>query len=418
MLRNLWIGLLSIVLLAGCDRFRQSAVTDTTEPEPAGTILLWHYWSDKDAEVLDKLIAQFEDLYKSIDVISVYVPIDDIEKKYLREAQYGFAPDLLLTPNNLIVPLIRQNLLLPLDDIFKVSELAVFKIAALQSLRSKGKLYGLPVTLDNYALYYNTDLVKLPAQTLEQLLNEAKRGKTVALRTTFFGAVWGISAFGGKVQTSEGQILLNQGGFEEWLAWLKSAQESPYVFMSSDKAPLLDKFLAGEASYYTGDSRDLPKIRAALGDKVAVTTLPSGPGGNAAPYLESEALLFNRGSSAQQKSLALQFAAFLTSAEQQRTLMRDLGRVPANDQVRIDANAESTIGGFEAQSKQSLDFKGNDITRELIFGKGREIYEQVLGGVISPRTAGQRLSELNRSFDFPVPERPADTTCTVPTGCP
>jgi ABC-type glycerol-3-phosphate transport system substrate-binding protein len=418
MLRSLLIGLLGITLLAGCNRIKQSAATEAPESEPAGTILLWHYWTDKDAEVLNKLIAQFEDLYKGINVISIYVPIDDIEKKYLREAQYGFAPDLLLTPNNLIVPLVRQNLLLALDDVIKVSELAVFKIAALQSLRSKGKLYGLPVTLDTYAMYYNTDLVKLPAQTLEQLLNESKRGKVLALRTTFFGAVWGISAFGGKVQTPEGQILLNQGGFEEWLNWLKSAQESPYVLMSNDKTPLLDKFRAGEAAYYTGDSRDLPKIRASLGDKVAVTTLPSGPGGNAAPYLESEALLFNRGSSAQQRSLALQFASFLTSAEQQRTLMRDLGRVPANDQVRIDTNAESTIGGFEAQSKQSLDFKGNDITRELIFGKGREIYEQVLGGVISPRTAAQRLTELNRSFDFPVPERPSDSSCTIPTGCP
>jgi arabinogalactan oligomer / maltooligosaccharide transport system substrate-binding protein len=376
-------------------------------------MLLWHSWIEKDAEVLNIMISQFENLYEEIDVISVYVPSQDIEKKYLREAQYGFAPDLLLASNNLIVPLIRLNLLTPLDEVYKVSDLAVFKIAALQSLRSQGKLYGLPLTLDTYALYYNKDLITQPAQTLDQLLYEISLGKVLTLPTTFFGAVWGIAAFGGKVQTPEGQILLNQGGFEQWLNWLKLIQASPYVYMSSDKTPLLNKFLASEAAYYIGDSKDLAKIRRTLGDKVAITMLPSGPGGQAAPYLESEALLFNQSSSTKQQGLAIQFANFLTSSEQQRILMRDLGRIPANDQIRIDSNAETTLGGFELQAKTSLDFKGNDITRELIFGKGREVYEQVLGGVLSPRTAAQRLTEINRNFAFPIPERP----CAEASGC-
>jgi maltose-binding protein MalE len=376
-------------------------------------MLLWHSWVEKDAEVLNGMISQFENVYEEVDVISVYVPAQELEKKYLREAQYGFAPDLLLASNNLIVPLIKAKLLTPLDDIYTLSDLAVFKIAALQSLRSQGKLFGLPLTLDTYALYYNQDLVKSPAQTLDQLLYEIGLGKVLALPTTFFGAVWGIAAFGGKVQTPEGQILLNQGGFEQWLNWLKLVQASPYVFMSSDKTPLLNKFLAGEAAYYIGDSKDLSKVRRSLGNKVTVTTLPSGPGGQAAPYLESEALLFNQSSSAKQQMLAIQFANFLTSTEQQRVLMRDLGRVPANDQIRIDSNAETTLGGFELQAKTSLDFKGNDITRELIFGKGREVYEQVLSGVLSPRTAAQRLTDINRSFNFPIPEKP----CLESSGC-
>jgi arabinogalactan oligomer/maltooligosaccharide transport system substrate-binding protein len=392
-----WLAVLLVPLLLALE---------ACSPRGNSTIVLWHYWQGEDARVLDSMIERFEDLY-DIRVLSQFVPIDDMEIAFKREARLGFGPDLLLAPNNLMVPLAVDKLLADIAPLLSNEQMSSYKLFVLQMLRSRteGKLYGLPITADTYALYYNTTLVSKPAKTLEDFRREAILGRRVAIRTSFFGAAWGVGAFGGEIQNKDGQIMLNQQPFQDWLSWLKGAQDFSYIMFNAEKQPLIDSFKAGEAAYYIGDSRDLFDIRAALGDAVAVTKLPSGPGGEATPYLESEALLFNRASSDKQLRRAVDFGLFLSAGEQQRRLMRELGRLPANGQVRIDAALEPTIGGFALQSESAVPFRGEASTRELVFGSGREIYEQVLEGVLSPFVASQRLGQLNEKFGYEVPAR-------------
>lgn len=379
---------------------------ESCAPKTSNTVVLWHYWQGEDARVLNTMIERFQDLY-DIRVISQYVPIDSMEADFKREARLGFGPDVLLAPNNLMVPLAIDQRLADIAPLLSNEQLSAYKLFVLQMLRSRteGKLYGLPITADTYALYYNTNLVSKPVKTLEDFKREATLGKRIAIRTSFFGAAWGIGAFGGEIQNDDGQIMLNQKPFQEWLSWLQSAQDFSYIMFNAEKQPLIDSFKAGEAAYYIGDSRDLFDIRASLGDAVAVTKLPSGPGGEATPYLESEALFFNRASSPRQLRQAVDFGLFLSAGEQQRRLMRELGRLPANAQVRIDGTLEPTIGGFAAQSETAVPFRGEASTRELVFGSGREIYEQVLEGVLSPFVASQRLGQLNTTFGYEIPER-------------
>jgi maltose-binding protein MalE len=379
---------------------------ESCSPRNNNTVVLWHYWQGEDASVLNGMIDRFADLY-DIRVIAQYVPIDEMEDSFIRESRLGFGPDVLLAPNNLMVPLAVDKRLEDIAPHLSNEQMSAYKMFVLQMLRSRteSKLYGLPITADTYALYYNKNLVGKPVKTIEEFKREATLGKRIAIRTSFFGAAWGVGAFGGEIQNDEGQIMLNQKPFQDWLTWLQSAQDFSYIMFNAEKQPLIDSFKNGEAAYYIGDSRDLFDIRAALGDAVAVTKLPSGPGGEATPYLEAETLFFNRSSSAQQLKQALDFGLFLGAAEQQRKLMRELGRLPANGQVRIDATLEPTIGGFALQSESAVPFRGEASTRDLVFGSGREIYEQVLEGVLSPFVAANRLGQLNEKFGYEIPQR-------------
>ncbi len=372
----------------------------------SNTIVLWHYWEDEDAKVLSSMIDRFEDLY-DVRILSEYVPIDTIEATFQREAQFGFGPDILLAPNNLMVPLAIDKQLADIAPHLSNEQLSVYKFFVLQMLRSRteGKLYGLPITVDTYALYYNKNLVTKPAKTLDDFRREAITGKRLAIRTSFFGAAWGVGAFGGEIQNADGQIMLSRQPFQDWLSWLQDSQNLPFMIFNAEKQPLIESFKAGQAAYYTGDSRDLFNIRAALGDAVAVTTLPSGPNGNATPYLETDTLFFNKSSSEKQLKQAIDFGLFLSAAEQQRRLMRELGRLPASTQVRIDESLEPTIGGFTLQSENAVPFRGEASTRELVFGSGREIYEQVLEGALSPYVASQRIGQLNTKFGYEIPAK-------------
>jgi arabinogalactan oligomer/maltooligosaccharide transport system substrate-binding protein len=393
----LWLAVLLLPVLF---------VLESCTPRDNNTVLLWHYWQGEDVRVLNGMIDRFADLY-DIRIIAQYVPIDEMEESFKREAGLGFGPDVLLAPNNLMVPLAVDRRLADIAPHLSNEQMSAYKIFVLQMLRSRteGKLYGLPITADTYALYYNKNLVTKPVKTIEDFKREATLGKRIAIRTSFFGAAWGVGAFGGEIQSDDGQIMLNQKPFQDWLTWLQSAQDFSYIMFNAEKQPLIDSFKNGEAAYYIGDSRDLFDIRAALGDAVAVTKLPSGPGGEATPYLEAETLFFNRSSSAQQLKQALDFGLFLGAAEQQRRLMRELGRLPANSQVRIDGTLEPTIGGFALQSESAVPFRGEASTRDLVFGSGREIYEQVLEGVLSPFVAANRLGKLNEKFGYDIPAR-------------
>jgi arabinogalactan oligomer / maltooligosaccharide transport system substrate-binding protein len=381
-------------------------VLEACTPRYSNTVVLWHYWQGEDAKVLNGMIDRFADLY-DIRVIAQYVPIDEMEDSFKREASLGFGPDILLAPNNLMVPLAVDKRLADIAPLLSNEQMSSYKLFVLQMLRSRteNKLYGLPITTDCYALYYNTNLVSKPVKTIEDFKREATLGKRIAIRTSFFGAAWGVGAFGGEIQSDDGQIMLGQKPFQNWLSWLQSAQDFSFITFNAEKQPLIDSFKAGEAAYYIGDSRDLFDIRAALGEAVAVTKLPNGPGGEATPYLEAETLFFNHSSSSQQLKQALDFGLFLGAAEQQRRLMRDLGRLPANAQVRIDGTLEPTIGGFALQSESAVPFRGEASTRDLVFGSGREIYEQVLEGVLSPYVASQRLGQLNQKFGYDIPAR-------------
>ena len=53
---------------------------------------------------------------------------------------------------------------------------------ALNTLRYRDKLYGLPLSLETSALYYNKELTDEPPETLNELLEHAVEGQKVAIK--------------------------------------------------------------------------------------------------------------------------------------------------------------------------------------------------------------------------------------------
>ena len=62
------------------------------------------------------------------------------------------------------------------------------------------------------AIYYDIELVNSPASTLDKLLMVATSATPIAVDTSFYGAFWGVPAFGGQLLDDEGRLALNQGG--------------------------------------------------------------------------------------------------------------------------------------------------------------------------------------------------------------
>ena len=86
--RFLWLSLL-VVIVVGC----QPAPSKSPQQ---GRLLIWHNWNQPESAVIEDLILDYSMLYPDVQLIVEYVPNDEIQAKFLAEAETGLGPDLLL----------------------------------------------------------------------------------------------------------------------------------------------------------------------------------------------------------------------------------------------------------------------------------------------------------------------------------
>ncbi len=244
------------------------------------------------------------------------------------------------------------------------------------------------------ALYYNKDHVSEPPETLSALLEQADEGQKVALNTNFDAAFWGIQAFGGEMLDDQMRVVLNQGGFANWLTWLMQAGNAPNIILSRDEDTLKTLFTEGEVAYYVGNSSDLLDFQEALGEKVVgVSPLPAGPNNLAGPLLTTEPFFFGTDSSPSQTLRSRLLVQFLTNAEQQRKLAEQTGRVPANAQARINRRISPAVAAFVEQSKTAIPLLLIPQMFDAI-ELGQDTYLQVLEGLAEPTEATHKLTQI------------------------
>lgn len=394
---KLFSVLLLSLLLVACNASGESPVS--------GRVLLWHGFNEEESVVLQDVLHQFGEIYGDVEVVSAAVPEGEFLLRYQNTASQGLGPDLLIGRSDWIGELASAKFISDISG--EVPETDAYLPGAVESLRLGEGLYGLPLSLYSVALYYNTDLVTTPATTLDELLLDAANEKEVALNTNFDEAFWGIQAFGGQLFDEEGRVILDQGGFANWLGWLKSAQEAPGMILNRDQVTLRDLFTNEKAAYYVAGPEELPILQEALGETaVGVAALPAGPNGPAGSLLRVEAIMFNPSSSTRQRQLALTLAKFLSNAEQNTVLMREMGRVPANKRVRVDPRAYPAIDGFATGAHLAVPMS-NLPQMETVRGLGQNSYIQVLQGVKDLTEAAYELTnQVNEEYGFPKAELP------------
>ena len=378
-----------------------------------GRILLWHSWSEAETAVLEEMLQQFMDIHPEVTIITAAIPADELRMRYETTVPQGLGPNLLIGDADWIPDLIEQGLIANFSeqDVSAIN----FSPAAVRALRIQAYegLYGLPLSLSTDVLYYNADQVNLPAQTLNDLWEEAEDGRIVAIPITFVRAYWGIHDFGNGLFNSDDQLDLNQSGFVEWLTTLKDVQEIPNMVLSRDAMALQQLFTSGRAAYYVGRPEELGVLQEALGeDRVKTETLPGGDVGLTSSLLSVEVLMLNTASSQQQTTLAVEIAQFLTNQEQSTQLMRQAGKVPANRRVEVNPQIYPSMADFVLQTRTAVTLPP-DIPQPTITELGDLAYANVLSGLLTPLEA---VCDFGRGFLDPA--REISVEVALPDNCP
>ena len=273
----------------------------------------------------------------------------------------------------------------------RTSNTTRYLATALAMVADGDHLYGLPFAGHTQVLFFNRARVASPPGELFALVDRAGRGETVALPTGFEQSYWGIGAYDGAIRDAGGQLALGLGGFANWLDALQVARTMPGFLLGEDTDVLRQAFVDGKATYYVGDSTELPGLQAAMGqDTVGVAALPVGPNGSAArPLLYSDAFAFGSASSPAATALALDLAQALTSAQAQFDLAeQDIGRLPATSQVRLTPNlpAHALVVARQGRLADAIALADRTLWQELTVGSlgFAAAYRQVVAGNLAP----------------------------------
>ena len=376
-----------------------------------GTLLVWHTWPGVHGDMLTTSIDSFVEVNPGVVIVSEYVPREDLLSRFLDQAAAGLGPDLLLGVSPATVrQLATADLLVDLAPY--EPDLSKLNANTVDALRLNRLLPGLPISAYTPVLFYNRRSVEQPPRTLDEVLTVARSGQIFAFPTGFRHSFWGLRGIDGVSDAKQDAFAITDG-LPNWLRWLQRAQAEPNMVLSDDQEELYALFASGRASYYIGESIQLPDLRQRLGEEtVGVAPLPDGSPTEATTgevgtdtevpftihqplgaFLELEIAAISRISA--RKELALQLILFLTNPVHQRRLASsDLGHVPVNQRVRYDHRLSPSQSTIVRQSATAVVIPLREIPAMGILGEVADgVYAQVMEGVLEPDNASDQIFE-------------------------
>jgi maltose-binding protein MalE len=307
------------------------------------------------------------------------------------------AVHLFIAPQSWLLPLAEQGALADLNTLMDSSFLQRFVPQAVESMRVDGAPLAAPLFIDAPALYYNRSLVSDPAATLADLLVQSDAGSPVVLDAAFVPAFWGVPAFGGKLFDAERRVVLDQGGFADWLTWLRDARDNHSVDLIFDGAVARRLFAQGESVYFVGGSRHIGDLQTLLGpDRLGITTLPAGPAASGAPFINVSGLMAANYLPVEKRAAVTDFIRYATDADRQTLLMNRANVAPANVAARA---ADNPLISVFLRQVQTSTVMPNTYAMETLLAASEGVYGDVLleGGdptaVVSEFV--QRVNEAN-----------------------
>ncbi len=402
------IGVMFVTLsiTVSCSMQGQEQTKNQLE-ELQGQILVWIEMStksDKNPKDTDKIafedsIEEFKGLYPQVQIFVRYFSPEESIELFELHAKRGDGPDMLLAHSSYqIVQLIKNKELRAIDE-FEINY-SQFSDETIKQVRYKDKTYGLPMYLSTQLLCYNKDKVKQTPKTLQKLIEQARKGYSVGLVSSFAETFWGTGIFGGKLFDDSGRFALSEGGgWARWMEWLIEAKNEPNFILSKKREVLQQAFVEGKLAYLTCSSQLIPYFIETMGpNKLGVSLLPAEANQPATPLLQVGVSFFNSDSTLNQTRLALKLAKFLSNREQQEQTQAAIHFIPSNQNVTLNRQLFPLRAMMQDQAKTAVSISLDDLEQlEVIRKNGNIFYQKMLEGEMTPEQAASKLTQtVNR----------------------
>lgn len=398
--------------------------------------LFWEYAFPNDGSPLDWKNT-FRESYKEQAGSPVSIgrfSYEDLRQKFLTGARTG-NPDAIEGVLSHLTEYVKADHLEPLDERAKqLDYYDQFIDSALDAMRYRGTLYGLPYTGNGRALIYRKDILEElgqdPPKTAEQfqeigrLINEEYDDMWAYHNCTKDGSVRAFQEWMSHVYQHTDNLYkpdgdswtLNIGAdalgqiFDNWYyqVWaaddpLGNPKQLGTGWQTNDPGFLNGKFALIECGTWlrdwtTGENvDDTEATTTLLEEKTGVADLPYGDGGSRGTYLEVKPIMMNAHS--EQKDLAWDIVTAFTAPE----TMNAMGvSSPGNAMTPVRNDVDSTIEN--ENWKPFIDvFKSGSALAKIGWGPVRERFygymQEVSYGKTDPYKAGKKLHEELKSLE-------------------
>ncbi len=251
------------------------------------------------------------------------------------------APNLLITSNDVVAPLVASGSLQPVDDWVNPDDFAPSVVAA---AHVDGKQWGVPLSVNNQLLMlYNKKLIGSAPATTDELLRTPKPAVAQAtLVTNLNDPRWlmpWLLGFGGRVLDDNRRPALNTPEMVATYTFLRQLRIDG-VNPELDFASGSDLFKAGQAAIIIDGDWSVPwyldaaaAVPDALDLGIAPLPIVSSTNRRAASFVGGRYVLIPQGMSDERREQARALTAYLTGAEVQRRMVTELQRLPARTEI-------------------------------------------------------------------------------------
>lgn len=161
-LKGLIASSLSTMLLvgfAGCDNSNKN---ESAEKEGKTVVEFWHYWDGNNGNSINELVDKFNSENKDIEVKPIFIASDQLMTKLQTAISSNTVPSIAAADISGMAKLRSSGKLLELDKYIQQNNIKLdsFYESLLEYGKQDNKLYSLPVSTNNLALFYNKELFK------------------------------------------------------------------------------------------------------------------------------------------------------------------------------------------------------------------------------------------------------------------
>ena len=280
-LSSVLTALLLTTALAGCSSSKSSSSSaSTATPKEPKNIVVWSHLQQPEVDALDKVAQEWAK--KTGNTVKVQLDKSDFQA-FLQAANSSKGPDIMYgIAHDNMGTFQKANLLAPVPS--GVIDPAKYVDTSIKAVSYDGKMYGVPMSIETYALFYNTDKVTTVPTTVDDLIAQAQKvGFQYDVNNFYFSYAF-LAANGGYVFKDKGNGALDPSdvglGNDGAVKGLQTIQDLvvKYKFMTADikgdKAGAA--FKDGKTGFYISGPWDVDGFTKA-GTKFAVAPLPGMP---------------------------------------------------------------------------------------------------------------------------------------------
>jgi maltose-binding protein MalE len=358
------VKIISVCLLVLLLVFTVSCKKKNAETAAKGTekITLWVYDAGR-IEVLNELGKKFETEFGVAVEVSM-VDLGQIKNQFLLASGGDECADIAIIPHDNLGPLVENGMV---TEINLGNKKGSYLEPAIDGFNYNGKLYGVPLAVENIGFFYNPTLVPTPPETwddaiaiAQSLISAGKAEVLMGLPDATYNAYPVYDSFGGAIfgKKSDGsldgkQVLMADTGFVAGLEFLTVQVKRKLIPENIDWDAAHVLFESGKAPFCMTGPWALNRFKTA-GVPYAIAKFPAstkgGPAGN--PFLGVQGLIVS--SASPRKLLAQSFAVDFIAREENMAAIFRAEQRPSAWRSIFESSGDSDAKGFNAAGVKAI----------------------------------------------------------------